>query len=296
MACRDWLKLVGVLLLIAATVVTSTAEGGRVSKARFERNYSSNAATHLSLSNIRGTISVSSWNKPTVSVRANCDSSGSIQDRVFDDRISIWVTPRAGRADFEVFVPAETRISLKNVMGDVEVRGLIGHLSVSSFDSDVRIVGSKSLLVDVRVITGDIFFEGELQNDGSYNLQTTKGDIEANIPSGSSFSLTARALSENINLGAFSSSFTRGRGSKGVSGKYLSGGPKLVLTTYAGHVLLHKKEPEVLSGHHFRAFQTFQPSTPSVAAETIPVNSSVKSGNLECRRAINHRVRISGGC
>jgi putative adhesin len=235
-----------VAAILMASVATLSVAAARLSTTptKFERTYTPEGQAHLSLSNLTGSITVSVWNRPTINVRANADPSVTIRDEVRADGVSIWVKRSllVGRAEFEVSAPADTSITVKNVIGKVEIQGLTGHVSVTSFDSDVRILQVRSPSVDVRVTSGDIFFDGELQGGGSYNLQTMKGDIDVSLPSAASFNLTARALSENINLGGFLSSLTGiTRGPKGVSGTYLQGGPKVTLTTYAGRLLLHKK-------------------------------------------------------
>lgn len=212
--------------------------------AGFERTYTPRGSARLMISNINGSIFVRAWNRKTINVRASGPSSASIEDRVVRDEISITVKRdlRLDRVDFDVSVPADTSLSLKNVMGKIEIQGVNGHLSVNSFDSDVRVVGTRSPSVDVKVTSGDVYFDGELQNDGFYTLQSIRGDIDVIIPSASSFSLSARAMSENINLGDFLTSLGGiTRWAKGISGTYQKGGPRLNLTTYAGRILLHKR-------------------------------------------------------
>ena len=211
---------------------------------RFERSYSPHRTVHLTISNVNGKIHVFSWDKKTITVRANAASSVLIEDEVVGDDIAISTKRnlRLGRADFEVWVPPDTSVIVKNYMGDIEVRGVNGHVSVTSIDSDVRLVNIKSPSVDVRVTSGDVYFEGELNEGGSCSLQTMKGDLDVTLPAAASFNLNARALSENINLGTFLSNLTgSSRGPKGVSGTYLRGGPRLSLTAYAGRIQLHKK-------------------------------------------------------
>jgi hypothetical protein len=211
---------------------------------KFDRTYTPQGPAHLTISNTNGDVIVSTWNRKTVHVRANAAPSVTIQDQVSGDEITVSVKRdlRLGRADFEVFVPAETSVSIKNVMGRIEVQGVTGHVAVSSIDSDIRLAGVRCPTVDVKVTSGDISFDGELQGDGSYSLQTLKGDLNVTLPADASFNLVARALSENISLGAFMSNLTgASRGPKSITGTYLQGGPRLSLTTYAGRILLHKK-------------------------------------------------------
>lgn len=212
---------------------------------KFERTYSTQGLAHLTLSNVNGKIHVTGWDKKTISVRSNAEPAVTIEDQVVGDDITISVKRdllRLRRSDFEVFVPLNTSLVLKSFMGDIEVDGVAGHVSINSIDSNVRLVGLNSPSVDVRVTSGDVFFDGQLHDGGSYNLQSIKGDIDVTLPGATSFSLNARALSENINLGGFLNNLSRStRGAKGVSGTYLNGNSRLTLTAFAGRILLHKK-------------------------------------------------------
>jgi len=212
---------------------------------KFERTYATQGVAHLKLSNVNGRIRVTGWEKKTISVRSNAEPSVTIQDEVAGDEISITVKRdliRLRRSDFEVFVPFNTSLTLKSFMGDIEVSDVAGHVSINSIDSNVRLVGLNCPSVDVRVTSGDVFFNGQLHDGGSYNLQSFKGDLDVTLPGETSFSLNARALSENINLGGFLNSLSRStRGAKGVSGTYLNGNSRLTLTAFAGRILLHKR-------------------------------------------------------
>jgi hypothetical protein len=230
--------------LIFALIALASLTTGASSYASFERTYSVRGPAQLTISNINGSIFVKAWNRKSINVRATGPSAASIQDRVIRNEISISVkrSLRFDRVDFEVLVPADTSLSLKNVIGKIEIQGVDGYLSVNSFDSDVRLVGTRSASVDVKVTSGNVYFDGELQTDGSYTLQSVKGDIDVTIPSASSFSLNARALSENINLGGFMSNMGGiTRWAKGITGTHQQGGPRLTLTTYTGRILLHKR-------------------------------------------------------
>ena len=220
--------------------LTASADPG----ARFERTYTPQGTAHLTISNVNGAIRVTSWDKRTISVRATAAPSVSIADQASGNDITITVKRdiRLGRADFEVMVPPDTSLTLKNYMGDIEIRKVSGYISVNSLDSNVRIVDANSPSVDVKVTGGDIFFDGQLHGGGSYTMQSLKGDIDVTVPAATSFNLNARALSENITLGDFISSLTgSSRGPKGISGTYLSGGARLTLTAYVGRIMLHKK-------------------------------------------------------
>jgi len=230
--------VISTLLFLAVLAISAN------SSARFERTYSPRGPAHLSISNVNGSIHVVGWDRRTILARADASPSITIEDQALGDDITIWTRRNLslGHANFEVSVPPETSLAIKNVIGKIELQNITGHVSVNSFDSDVHLVGIDSPSVDVRVTSGDIFFDGLLHEGGSYNLQSMRGDLDVSLPSASPFNLNARALSENINLGSFLSNLTgSSRGPKGVSGTYLRGGPRLTLTAYAGRILLHKK-------------------------------------------------------
>ncbi|HVG22118.1 MAG TPA: DUF4097 family beta strand repeat-containing protein [Blastocatellia bacterium] len=226
--------------LFACAALTMAAEPA----GKFERTYTPQGPVRLTISNFNGTIRATSWDKKTISVRANADHAVTVQDEVVgnDIRITVKRDFRLRRSDFEVFMPPNTSLTLKSFTGDIEVNGATGHVSINSIDSNVRLAGIKSPSVDVKVTNGDIFFDGQLHDGGSYSLQSIKGDIDVTLPGATPFNLNARALSENINLGGFLNSLTgANRGAKGVSGTYLNGNSRLTLTTFAGRILLHKK-------------------------------------------------------
>jgi len=210
----------------------------------FEKTYSPQGPANLTISNINGDINVTVWNRKTVNVRAIAPPSVYIEDQVSGNDITVSVKKslRVGKATFEVSLPSETSLSLNNIMGRVQVQGVSGHITVNSFDGDVRLFGVRAQSVDVKVTTGNIFFDGDLQGSGTFSLQSVKGDIDITLPGSTSFNLVARALNENINLGDFASSLSAAsRGVKGIQGTHLRGGPRLNLTTFNGRILLHRK-------------------------------------------------------
>ena len=229
-------------LIISVLLVAATGMGAP--RGRFERTYTPKGEAHLTISNVNGRIHVTAWEKKTVSVRADAASSVSIEDRTVGDDITVSVKRnfRLGRADFDVSLPAQSSLSLRNVIGNIEVQGVTGHISVNSIDSDIRLLRVNSPAIDVKVTSGDIFFDGELRDGGSYSFQSMRGDLDVTLPGSTPFNLNARALSENINLGGFLSSLSgASKGTKGVSGSYLKGSSRLTLTTYDGRIVLHKK-------------------------------------------------------
>ncbi len=233
--------------LLCLMVLAEVAHGATLcnSYGKFERTYTPSGRAHLTISNLNGAIRVTAWKRKVILVRADSESSAAINDDVAGDDITITVKralSSLGKVNFEVFVPADSSLTLKNLMGDITARGVTGHISVSSHDSNVRLIDVVNPSVDVKVTSGNIVFDGDLKEGGTYSLQSIKGDIDVTLPASTSFTLSARALSENISLGGFLSSLAgSSREPRGVSGTHLRGSSRLILTAFAGRILLNKK-------------------------------------------------------
>ncbi len=233
-----------ILTLAFCFLVTAQLARAAEAPTRFERTYNTQGRAHLTISNINGSINVTAWNRRTISVSANNDASARIEEQVAGDSITLTVKKSLmpGKADFHIYVPAETSIRLQNYIGRIEVRGVRGDVNIKSYDSEVRLVDVHIPSADVNVTTGDIFFDGELTGDGPFTFQTLKGDVDVSLPESCSFQLSTRALSENINLGDFMNSLSgANRQPKGITGTHRQGGPRLNLVTFSGRILLHKK-------------------------------------------------------
>ncbi|HEV8485764.1 MAG TPA: DUF4097 family beta strand repeat-containing protein [Blastocatellia bacterium] len=231
------MSLLSVVLLMLGAV-------GYACTDRFERIYTPQGAAHLTIKNMNGDIRVNAWDRKTINVRAITLPPAKVEDRVSGNEFTISVKRHLppGAASFEVSVPANTSITLSNVMGKIEVNGVAGDVAVDSIDGEIRLQGIRAASVDVKVTAGNIFFEGDLLDGGSCSLQAVKGDIDVTLPAATPFDLNARSLSGAINIGDFINNLMGGsKLRKNVSGTHLRGGARLSLTTFSGRVLLHKK-------------------------------------------------------
>src|SRR5215471_14237124 len=139
-------------ILCFLAIVTTSAD----SQQRFERTYSPQHPAHLTISNVNGSIHISAWDKKSILARATASSSVAIEDHVIGDDITIMAkkSMRLARADFVVNVPADTSLTVKNIVGKIDVRGITGHVSIHSIDSDVQLAKVNSSSVDVIVTSG----------------------------------------------------------------------------------------------------------------------------------------------
>jgi DUF4097 and DUF4098 domain-containing protein YvlB len=233
---KNWAGLAGLLApLLLGLSATEPAP-------RFERSYSTNGAAHFTLRNDKGEIRLKVWDRRELLVRAKSGSNAEIADRVTGNRIEIYAKTglHKGRTDFEVTVPLRTSVLLDNKVGDVNVNGLEGHLKVESVDGDVQLLRMQSQSVQVKVIHGDVIFEGDFAGRGPYTFQTMKGDVDLTLPSTTSFNFAAKAMRENIDLGKFQCNQCYQQ-PRFIAGNHLKGGPRVEITVFDGKILLHQR-------------------------------------------------------
>ena len=230
--------------VVIASVIPIAATAGETPEAsyRFERTYALGRAVHLTISNFSGEITVIGSPRKDLMVRATAPTYLPIEERVVGESIDLSVkqTPLVVRGDFEVLVPPDTSLTLRNKRGKVSVKGVTGHVTVDSGEGDVKLTEVRGPSIEVKVIGGDIFFDGDFAGAGPYTFQSMRGDIDLTVPSTTAFSIAARALKQGINLSDFQlNQFTQQ--SRSIYGTHLRGGPRLAITAYDGHILLHKK-------------------------------------------------------
>jgi len=214
---------------------------GPLGVVRFVRSYNAARPIHLGIAGRNGDITINSWNKREVNVKAISPEQVEIQDQVAADAIAITVgRPRMAKVDFEIMATGDTSVSVKSRLSRVALSGITGHISVDTLNGDITLTDVHSPCVEAKTLIGDIMFDGELSGEGPYNLQSVTGDIDVSLPASMSFDLVAKSLSSSINLGGFFLS-ERSQDNDWVAGKHERGGPRLNLTTFEGRIVLHKK-------------------------------------------------------
>jgi hypothetical protein len=141
-------------------------------------------------------------------------------------------------------------IKLQNITGDVFMKTVTGKLTASQIRGSINaevVTGrielsevSEASVVDANTVTGSVIYDGKINSEGRYTLNTHSGRIEMTLPADSGFDLEAETFS-----GAIESDFDikiSGRISKKrISGVVNKGGPLVKLSTFSGDIYLEKK-------------------------------------------------------
>ena len=181
---------------------------------RFSKTYPVGDGVRLELLNRTGTVTVEGWNRPEISISASLEAPAAlIQPQDLSGRIVVDVVKdNAGRGDvgnvnFYIRVPYYAKVDIETRIGNLKVTSIRSALVRAhvTAEGDIELTNILSTGVSAENVTGDIFFDGEIQPGGIYRFSSMQGTINLRIPFPSSFKLVATAPStRSINLGYFS--------------------------------------------------------------------------------------------
>lgn len=214
---------------------------------RFAKNYPAGKNVRLQLTNRTGTVTVSGWNRNEIRIVANMEApAAKLVPEIGDDSLVINVVrDNYGRGDvgsvnFDVKVPVGSTVDITTKMGNLTVRDVSGDMVRANVTSegDITLTGIKASSVMAANVTGDIYFDGELNAGGTYKFTTTQGNLNVRIPFNSSFRMVATAPStRQINLGDFAGNgFNFVSDRRRVVGDVNGGNSSLTLTSQRGTI------------------------------------------------------------
>ena len=95
--------------------------------------------------------------------------------------------------DFDITVPRNADLELKNDAGSITVNGIAGQISCATDAGSVKVTdawlrGNSKLKTDAGTIT----FSGALDPNGSYQMSTDAGTVSVTLPPNASFRLDAK--------------------------------------------------------------------------------------------------------
>lgn len=202
--------------------------------------------------NRSGTVTVEGWDRSDINIAALLEApAANIIPQNLSGTITINLVRdnqgrgEVGNVNFLIRVPY-------NAMVDIETR--IGNLSVSnvrsglvrariSSEGDITLTNIGASTVSAENVIGDIFFDGELLENGNYRFSSMRGNISLRIPFNSSFRVVATAPStRNISFGAFANGNMNylGEGRR-IVGRYGDGSATLSVTNQQGSIKFYTR-------------------------------------------------------
>ena len=214
---------------------------------RFSRTFPTGQSVRLKLMNRSGTVTVEGWNRSEINISATLEAPAAIivPQSLSGEIVINLVRDNQGRdevgnVNFIIRVPYTSMVDIETRIGNLSVsnvRSSLVRARISS-EGDITLTNISSSLVSAENGLGDIFFDGEIQENGSYRFSSMKGTINLRIPFTSSFRLVATAPStRNISLGSFSNANMNYLGDgRRVVGRFGDGSATITVTNQRGSI------------------------------------------------------------
>src|SRR5688572_239279 len=214
---------------------------------RFSKDYPAAPNIRLVLFNRSGRIEVVGWEKKTVRVTATMESrSAKMEPEVSGQGVRIDVRrdnrEDVGDINFTIRVPFNSTVDISTMSGGIIIRNVRGQMVRAHVTSegDIELTGIRAQTVMAENTVGNILFDAELLRGGTYELNSTQGDITLRISAESGFRLTAIApRTRNIDLNGFvnKGEFEFINEKRKVVGKVGDGGAQLNTTNGRGSIV-----------------------------------------------------------
>ncbi len=217
----------------------------------FSKSYPASKNVRLQLTNRSGTITVSGWDRSEVKISASLEApAANIEPQNLSGTIVVNLIKdnqgrnEVGNVNFDIKVPFYSSVDIETRMGNLNVRDIGGGFVRAHITSegDITLTNISAGAVSAENLIGDIFFDGEIQSNGTYRFTSTRGNINLRIPFNSSFRLVATAPStRNISLGSFSNSSMNFGDGRRVFGKVGDGNASLTVTNQRGSIAFYRR-------------------------------------------------------
>lgn len=235
------------ILLLSVVFFFAGSIGEISAQKRFSKSYPATKNIRLELTNRTGTVTVEGWDRDEVRISAYLEApaanivpqnlSGTILINLVKDNQG---RDEVGNVNFSVKVPYTSSVNIETRMGNLSVSNVVGgfvraHIS-SEGDITLQNITADSVVAENGI--GNIFFDGNVKNEGKYRFASIRGDINLNIPFSSSFRVTATAPStRNISLGGFPNAGLKFVGDgRRVFGQINGGSANIVVTNQRGSI------------------------------------------------------------
>jgi DUF4097 and DUF4098 domain-containing protein YvlB len=184
-------SFIGLAALLAGTALANASEQ------HIDQQLAADPHGVVEISNISGTVEVTAWDQPQVSINAEIPS-GVDNIEVKSERGHISITVRfptlsfgSKGVDLRVKVPRASEVDVTTVNADINSHGVTGQQRLKAVSGSVRADIAQSD-VEAKTVSGDVFLRGEGKPlglhvgtiSGTIRLEHVAGDVEATTTSG----------------------------------------------------------------------------------------------------------------
>src|SRR5579862_3638654 len=118
------------------------------------------------------------------------------------ERLNGDVTLEGAAAAVDVHDISDAHVHVNTVSGEIKLGNIHnGHVEITSVSGPVSLTDVSGPKVQVNSSSGRISYAGDFGGGGEYLLVSHSGDIEATVPEGASFDVTARSVRGSVDNG-----------------------------------------------------------------------------------------------
>jgi len=213
--------------LLSSALLLLAVSGAAVAGTPINETRNVNAGARIDVSNIKGEVTVSGWDKPEVQISGTLgDGAKGLAVDGGADHLTIKVQPpdkqgwfswgadsRMGDTTLDLKVPRNAELKIEVVSADVALSGVAGRaLTVNSVSGKLRL-DSDAKEVEIDSVSGNIDLTGKAERGhletvsgnvrarglgGQIKLETVSGDVDAE--NGDYREISAGTVSGDINL------------------------------------------------------------------------------------------------
>lgn len=134
---------------------------------------------------------------------------------------------------------ASGRIEVNSVNEDVSVSNVTGELKVETTNGEVTLLGIQSSSVEAATINGDVTYDGNIADGGSYSFTSHNGDITVTIPERASVTIMGATANGEVDA-SFSLPVTSTPTRKRFMFKIGTGSARLEVESFQGDIRLRR--------------------------------------------------------
>jgi hypothetical protein len=234
-------------ILLSVVFFFAFFAGEASAQKRYSRSFPAGQSVRLQLMNRTGTVTVEGWNRSEINITASLEAPAAIiVPQTVDNMLVINLVRdnqgrnEVGSVNFLIRVPYYSKVDIETKIGNLIVSNIRSGLVRAhvSTEGDITLTNIEAPAVSAENVTGDIFFDGAIQQGGNYRFASMKGNINLRIPFSSSFKLVATAPStRSISLGSFANTNLNYLGDgRRVVGRFGDGSAALTVTNQRGTI------------------------------------------------------------
>jgi hypothetical protein len=185
------------VVIVSALGLVLTGAAAHASDKVFDHQVAAQPRGVVEVSNVSGSIKVTGWDRPQVSVHAETGEGVERVDVTSENGrtlVKVVLPGHSGRdaeADLVVQIPKDSELNVSAVSADVTTTGVTGMQRLSAVSGDVtaELAGAD---LELKTVSGDVKLKGRGQParlhlgtvSGNVHLEHGAGDLEANTVSG----------------------------------------------------------------------------------------------------------------